>query len=329
MKQFIVKKSEEGQSSLKYIQRILKGAPNSFLFKMMRKKNIVLNGKKMEGNEKVSAGDEVSFYLSDDTFNSFVAKNENPVSLEEYKESFARFGMPSVIYEDEHVIIANKPVDMLSQKSKKDDLSINEWLIGYLLFKKEINKESLQNQKPSVCNRLDRNTGGITLFGKDLYGINLFNEFLRTRNMKKFYETVVTGKITERKEITGFLSKDEKNNIVSLSEKKVNEDDSFIDTLIEPLEYLEDKDLTILRVELLTGKSHQIRASLSYIGHPILGDYKYGLKTINDTYKKKFGICFQILYAVKIVFPEIKDYPGLSSKTFFIDEPEIFDKLRK
>ncbi|MCQ2520070.1 MAG: pseudouridine synthase, partial [Lachnospiraceae bacterium] len=181
MKEFTITKKDEGQSALKFMQRTLPSAPNSFFYKMMRKKNITLNGKKTEGNEKLKEGDVVKFFLSDETFDSFCANNKKNVSVSDYMEAYARFGKPHIVYEDDHIIVLNKPVDMLSQKAGKDDLSANEWLIGYLLYNKKITKEDLIKFTPSVCNRLDRNTGGLLLFGKTLFGTNILNTMLRER----------------------------------------------------------------------------------------------------------------------------------------------------
>lgn len=322
MKSFTVTKADEGQSSLKYVQRILKESPNSFLYKMFRKKNIVLNGKKIEGNEKVKAGDEIKFFLSDETFDNFASSGTKNISLEEYRESFARFGKPDIVYEDSHIIILNKPVDMLSQKASNNDLSANEWLIGYLLNKKEVTKESLIKFMPSVCNRLDRNTGGLLLFGKTPYGTNTLNSLLRDRTLHKYYLTIVKGKITDKIKITGYLSKDEKSNKVTVSDKEFD-NSSYIETEYYPIRYIEDKDITVLSVLLITGKPHQIRAHLAYMGNPILGDFKYGDSTIN----KAFRLNNQVLYAVKVIFPKIPDYEELSEATIEIETPDIFKRI--
>lgn len=328
MKSFIVKKNEEGQSSLKYIQRTLANAPNSFIFKMLRKKNIVLNGKKIEGNEKVKEGDEIKFFLSDETFSSFSNKDTVRISTAEYLDAYARFKSPSVIFEDDHVLIVNKPVNMLSQKAAKDDLSANEWLIGYLLNEKKLTKESLLSFTPSVCNRLDRNTGGLLLFGKTLFGVNTLNELLRNRTLDKYYLTAVKGKVNKEMKISGYLLKDEKNNKVSISKDKSSDEASYIETAYNPVEYISDIDVTILKVLLITGKPHQIRAHLSYIGHPIIGDMKYGNADTNEEFKKKCKITHQILFCVSVTFPELDNYPALSGKTISIEEPAVFSALR-
>lgn len=327
MKEFVILKGDAGQTSFKYLKRIFKEAPNSFLYKMMRKKNFVLNDKKIEGNEMLSEGDVLKAYISDDAFDMFSGTSNSPL-VEEYREAYLNFGTPDIVYEDEHVIVLNKPTDMLSQKAKRKDLSANEWLIGYMLFNKMTDRESLRKFTPSICNRLDRNTGGLLLFGKTVFGVNTLNRLLKDRTLDKYYKTVVFGELKDKLEIKGYLKKDEERNKVYISETKTDDEESYIETVIEPVEYIKDKDITILSVKLVTGKPHQIRAHLASIGHPIIGDYKYGKREENDEYKALHKITFQILFCTKVVFPALPDYPELSLKTLELKEPEIFNKLR-
>ena len=327
MKEFVILKGDAGQTSFKYLKRIFKEAPNSFLYKMMRKKNFVLNDKKIDGNEMLAEGDVLKAYISDDAFDMFSGSSNAPL-VEEYREAFLTFGKPDIVYEDEHVIVLNKPTDMLSQKAKRKDLSANEWLIGYMLFNKMTDRESLRKFTPSICNRLDRNTGGLLLFGKTVFGVNTLNRLLKDRTLDKYYKTAVFGELKDRLEIKGYLKKDEDKNKVYVTDEKTDDDESYIETVIEPLEYIKENDITLLSVKLVTGKPHQIRAHLASIGHPIIGDYKYGKREENDKYKASHKITFQILYCTKVVFPALPDYPELSLKTLELKEPEIFNKLR-
>lgn len=326
MKSYIVTKGDAGQTILKFSSRILKEAPNSFLYKMFRKKNIVLNGKKVEGNEKVSEGDEIKFFLSDDTFDNFSGKKNSKLpSVDEYMEAYARYLNPEIVYEDEHIIVINKPVDMLSQKASAKDLSANEWIIGYLLFTNKITRESLLKFVPSVCNRLDRNTGGLLLFGKTPFGTNKLNEMLRDRSLHKYYITAVKGHVSESVRIKGYLLKDENTNKVSVYDTDPGNGADYIETGYEPLEYIASKDITIMQVLLVTGKPHQIRAHLAFMGHPIVGDYKYGDRELN----KSLNLMNQVLYAHRIIFPFIPDYEELSENILEIEKPSIFSKIRK
>ena len=327
MKSFEIRKEDEGQTLLKYIKRILLSANDSFIFKMLRKKNFVLNDKKATGNEKLIEGDVVKLYLSDDTFNNF-AKRDKKIKTDEYMESYARFGNPDIVYEDKHIIILNKPVDMLSQKAQKDDLSANEWLIGYLLYKKELTAEDLSNFMPSVCNRLDRNTGGMLLFGRSAFGSNVLNEMLRERTLDKYYLTAVKGEVKEKANVKAYLSKDESNNTVTVLQEKKDESFDLIKTEYIPVEYIKNLNITFLKVKLITGRSHQIRAHLAHLNHPVIGDFKYGDRAVNERFKKEYKIANQILFCTEMTFPDMENYPEVSGKTFKIKEPPVFNRLR-
>lgn len=177
MKEWRVGKGEKDQRFNKYLQRKLPDAPSSFLYKMLRKKNITLNGKKASGSELLLEGDLVTFFLSDETIAKFggaPAAADNAASLQEtnealeeygraYRQIQGRIGEGGILYEDAHILAVRKPVGVLAQKSVDTDRSMNEWFVGYLLSKGEVSASSLRQFRPSICNRLDRNTGGILL----------------------------------------------------------------------------------------------------------------------------------------------------------------------
>ena len=177
----------------------------SFVYKMLRKKNIKLNGKKAQGNEKLTKGDQVEVFLSDDTWQKFAgapgAEKQLPADLARAMESSIRL---SVIYEDPDILILNKPSGMLSQKAAPSDLSLNEYMIAYLLKKGDLKLAELATFRPSVCNRLDRNTSGLVTAGKSLAGLQQLSEILRDRTVKKYYLTIVDGVIKDRQKIEAF-----------------------------------------------------------------------------------------------------------------------------
>lgn len=293
MKQIKVQEAEANQRLDKLLSRYLKEAPKSFLYKMLRKKNITLNGKKADGSEKLQSGDEIRIFLSDETYEKFAgkqipAKNNYPVKPLD------------IIYEDEHILLVNKPVGMLSQKAKPSDVSLNEYLLGYL-SKRGIWNETMAF-KPSICNRLDRNTSGIVVCGKSLAGLQQMSELLRNRSLHKYYQCLVKGQMKESERIKGYLWKNEKNNKVQILQE-AREDAQPIVTEYRPLYVMEDA--TVLEVCLITGRSHQIRAHLASIGHPLIGDYKYGERTINEQYKKAYGLEHQLLHSYRLVLPEL------------------------
>ena len=302
MKEFIIQKNEENQRFDKYLKKLLPNATTSFLYKMMRKKNIVINKKKVEGNEKLKAGDVVSIFLSDETFDKF------HVNLEELKKEYDSLKALTlkglkIVYEDAEMIVADKPYNMLSQKASEKDLSANEYLLGYMINKGDLSFEEYQTFKPSVVNRLDRNTTGLLIFGKTLNALQQLGEGIRERNIEKYYRAVVAGELKEELELKGYLLKDEKTNKVSYHKEQVEGSD-YIETGVKPI--LCKNGLTLVEIHLVTGKTHQIRLHLSTIGHPILGDMKYGNEKVNRKYYDSHKVNHQLLHAYRLEFPDGK-----------------------
>ena len=374
MKQFYIQQNEAGQRLDKLLTKILNKAPKSFIYKMLRKKNITLNGKKADGSEKLVVQDEIKLFLSDDTFEQF----SEVVDTTEVETEL------DVIYEDQHILIVNKPLGVLSQKAGKNDVSMVEYIISYMLSTKQISKEQLQSFKPGICNRLDRNTGGILIAGKSLLGLQEMARLLKDRALNKYYLCIVKGKVEEKKRIEGYLSKDKDKNQVKIITKPI-ENSEYICTEYEPLAYSKDtckendksvlkdneindnfalkrndvndksalkryneKDKTVLKrnitgkeedepagsytllqVKLITGRSHQIRAHLASIGHPILGDYKYGSQKTNHYFKIKYGLTSQLLHSYRMVFPNLSgELSYLSGKEFVAKIPEQFRQIK-
>ena len=306
MKLITVHKQEEGQRLVKLLGAYLKEAPNSFFYKMLRKKNITLNGKKADGTEKLKCGDEIRLFLSDETYEKFAGKVQP-------KEKFPMAKL-NIVYEDSNVIFINKPAGMLSQKSVPSDVSLNEYLLGYLEKSGQWKQEESKAFRPSVCNRLDRNTSGMVICGKSMAGLQQMAALLKDRSLHKYYLCLVKGVMTEGQHLEGYLLKDENSNQVKIFQKET-EGAAHIITEYEPL-YTEG-ETTLLKVTLVTGKSHQIRAHLSSIGHPIIGDPKYGERKVNAFFRETHGIKNQMLHAWKLTFPELAEpLDNLSEKSF-------------
>lgn len=190
---------------------------------------------------------------------------------------------------------------MLSQKAQPSDISANEYIIGYLLQSRALKETDLRTFRPSVCNRLDRNTSGLLTAGKTLKGLQDLSETLKKRTVKKYYLCLVAGCITAPQHLKGYLMKDERQNRVFISKEKTA-DALCIETEYEPLEVYQD--VTLLQVHLITGRSHQIRAHLASIGHPIIGDSKYGNEKINHFYRERTGVKHQLLHAYRMIFAD-------------------------
>ena len=312
MREFLIEKSESGQTLIKYLARLMKEAPQSFFYKMLRKKNITLNGKKADGHEMIKPGDVVKIFVSEDTFSKF----EGSVCID-YQDS-GDFTL-DIIYEDENIALINKPAGILSQKSRPDDVSINEYCISYFIKSGSYNPIVAGAFKPSVCNRLDRNTTGILLVGKSLLGTRAVNVALHDRTLHKYYVCPVKGVINDEIHLKGFLDKDHITNKV-----EINKDGRGceIETVIKPLRT--NGKYSLIEVELLTGKSHQIRAHLASIGHPLLGDNKYGDFELNKSLKLRY----QLLHSYKVIMPDFDDEMSyLSGRVFETGIPDIMNAL--
>ena len=314
MQEIIVTANEAGQRFDKLLVKYLNDAPKSFIYKMLRKKNIVLNDKKATGNEKLTIGDSVKLYLADETIAKF--------SRTEVITTNAKL---DIIYEDENVMMLNKPVGMLSQKAEAKDESLVEHIISHMLSTGELSPDDLRKFKPSICNRLDRNTSGLVVAGKSLVGLQKMGELFKDRSLRKFYRCFVLGEVSNRIYIKGYLTKDDRTNKVCILEKKV-EGALPIETEYEPI--WTNGARTLLEVHLITGRTHQIRAHLASQSHPIIGDYKYGNRKVNDEYKAKYGLESQLLHAYRMELPVLTgELANISEKHFVAPLPALFSKI--
>ncbi|MCD7736511.1 MAG: RluA family pseudouridine synthase [Lachnospiraceae bacterium] len=368
MKQIIITEAESGQRLDKLLSRYMRMAPKSFLYKMLRRKNITLNGKKAEGKELLRPGDQVKLFLSEDTWEKFGGLpicSEAAESVENTQHRGAErtllcgamghgdiehSGMicgdeagqkeivqvpvlvpgirpPSVVYQDEHILLFDKPANMLSQKAAPDDISLVEYLHAYLLSSGVMTREQMQLVHPALCNRLDRNTSGLVVAGLSLAGLQTMNRLIKERTIRKYYRCIVCGTVREGGHLRGYLRKDGRTNTVAVTETRMgNGDAKPIETSYRVLAH--ENDLTLLEVHLITGRSHQIRAHLASIGHPILGDGKYGDAARNRSCQRACGIKSQMLHAYRLEFPGVDGTLSyLSGKTFCAPMPELFARV--
>ena len=308
-----IQKNDAGQRFDKYLKKLLKEANGSFIYKMLRKKNITLNGKKSDGTEKVAEGDTVRLFFSDETYAKFTGKNTAMAAEKKsHYQDLPRTNL-SIVYEDEDVLVINKPTGMLSQKAKPTDVSVNEYLLSYLLDTHAVTPQELETFRPSICNRLDRNTSGLLVAGKTLHGLQSMSKLLQDRTVKKYYCCIVKGILKKEQRISGYLWKDETKNRVTISSCE-RADAKPIETAYRPLQTY--GNATLLEVHLITGRSHQIRAHLASIGHPILGDMKYGDTAWNTRLRERIGIRNQLLHACRMEFPDGKKSQAPLPKEF-------------
>ena len=321
MQKRIVGPNEAGQRLNKVLEKYLKEAPKNFIYKMLRKKNITLNGKKADGTEKTKVGDEITLWLSDET-------------IEKFSESFhfeRTKTLPEIIFENEDILLMNKPAGVLSQKAGPQDESINEQMITYLLESHQLKDADLMSFKPSVTNRLDRNTSGLIAAGKSMAGLQALSAAFKDRTFSKYYVCLVGGVVKDAAHIQGYLYKDEKTNKVTVTEEKMHGADA-IETGYEPIS--SNGKVTLMKIELITGRTHQIRAHLAGIGHPIIGDYKYGDMAVNEIFRAKYHLKHQLLHAWRLVMPsenelsdEDKVLKEVAGRIFEAPLPHLFQQI--
>jgi len=282
MKEIKITNNESGQRVDRFLKKYLNKANSAFIYKMIRKKNIKLNDAKVEPEEVLKVDDVVQLYLSDDTIDKFREKK----SLLQTEMHF------KVVYEDDNILVVNKPVGLSTQPDQTSMRSLVDEIKMYLDAKE---KNISFTFKPAVCNRLDKNTSGLVIAAKNYETVKQVNKAIRDRNIQKFYETKVHGVILKDLELIDYMIKDEYRNMVEIVQEE-SENAKKIITYAHPIK--SEGKFTWLEIELETGRAHQIRAHLASIGHPVVGDKKYGKKD-NEQY--------QILHAYKIILNGFED----------------------
>ncbi len=312
MRENTVSAREAGQRLDKYLAKYLPEAPKSFFYKMLRKKNITLNGKKAAGMEKLEEGDRIKLFLSEETIAKFQGRTASAGNFGDGYRMEIGFGSGGngefrvanemqeisldIVYEDEELLVVNKPGGMLSQRAGREDVSLVEHIGRYL--SQEDGDLLSGGFRPGICNRLDRNTTGLVVAGKTVRSLQYMNRLFKERELKKYYLCLVQGKVTEGFHAKGYLVKDARHNRVEIGQSR-GEGAVEIETAYEPLDYAfwQGTWHTLLRVHLITGKSHQIRAHLQSLGHPVAGDGKYGERECCRAFWKAFGLRYQLLHA--------------------------------
>lgn len=282
MREIIISKAEDGEKLKKLCFKYFDKAPQSFTYKMLRKKNITLNGKKADPEAILRNGDNVKLFLSEETISLFhTERRGNGLDASDStvkSKNIFTLNEKNIIYECDDFIIISKPAGILSQKSSPQDYSVNEAVIDHMISSGEITPDSLNIFRPSVCNRLDRNTSGIITAGKTLKGLRYLNDLLSIKNasgVEKKYLTITHGEFDRDGIHDLYYIKDEKENKAVVSDKR-SAGASLIKTGFRKIDFNKTSNISLVECTLYTGKSHQIRVTLQYLGFPVVGDVKYG-----------------------------------------------------
>lgn len=308
--------NEAGQRLDKFLRKYLKDVPLSAIFKALRKGDIRVNGVKKKENYSLQLDDAIEIkYIQSKTEKkdkSFIKVNSSGLKI---------------TYEDENILIVEKwPGVLVHPDQKGSEPSLTDYVLSYLNEKGDYVPEKEVTFTPASCNRLDRNTSGVVIFGKNFESLRSMNELIREGMVKKYYNALVKGRIKDGL-YKGYISKDENENISKVFDKKVP---NTKEISMEVKTIQSNGAFSLVEIDLITGRSHQIRAHLSHLGNPIIGDYKYGDKKLNSFFDNKFGLNYQFLYAYKLIF---KGGEGkleyLKNKTVVEALPPMFKKVKK
>ena len=319
MLQKTISSLEAHQRVDKYLRKYLSQAPLSFIYKLFRKKDVKINGHWVKENYILNAGEELTVYVTDEQLAEF----NQPRKVEKVSLNHP------IIYEDENILIINKPRGLLVHGDQDEQrVTLANEVLNYLYYKGEYDPKENQGFRPAPAHRLDRNTSGLVLFAKNLVSLQELEDLFKDKEeIDKIYLALVKGHLDEPMMIDAPLLKDEKSGLVKIS--KLGK--SAL-TRVEPFKYYDD--LSLVKVQIFTGRTHQIRVHLSSKGYPVVGDGKYGDFQLNKEFKDLYKFDNQFLHAYQIHFKKIGGQLSyLTNKTFVAPLPkkeeEILNKLGK
>ncbi len=312
MKNFIITANDNMKRIDNFLMKLLPHLSRNEIFALLRNNKVKVNGKKTQHDYRLSFNDSIDIYLNDEYFetkiNDLFKLTKNDLNI---------------IFEDKNIILLNKPIGLITHEDNKEKIhTLLNKLKLYMLESKQWNPEIEQTFEPSLCNRLDRNTSGIVIAAKNIEALRNLNEIIKNNEVKKFYYSVVYNKIPKKEDtLYAYHQKDVHKNIVKI----VDSPQVGYKKIITKYKIIKSTDkYSVLEVELLTGRTHQIRAHLSFLKHPIIGDNKYSNKYIDKDSRFKT----QLLVSYKIIFKTTNDYfKYLNNKEFKLNKIWFLDKF--
>ncbi len=319
MKSFTAGTNEEGVRLSRFVESVTKDMPRSMMYKAFRNKRIKVNGKRAEPDTRLHQNDLIELYINDEFFPAGTAAPA--------KKPPRRQPPVTVIYEDENLAVLYKPAHLLCHSDRTGDANLVDAFAAYLQAKGEYDPHAEQRFAPAICNRLDRGTEGLVIAAKSYAALRDMNAIIRDDMMKKEYLTITVGTPSAGRHIA-WLQHSEKNNKVRIHAREA---EGYKQIITEVTPIRQNGPFTLCRIGLITGRTHQIRAHLAYLNHPVLGDIKYGNRKMNE----RTGLKTQALCAQRLTFgriPQDNTLYYLSGKVIKLDDPAIvkqFDSLSR
>ena len=313
MKKITISSKEANQRVDKYLKKYLNEAPLSFIYKLFRKKDVKINGHWVKENYILNEGEELTIFVTDAQLEEF----NKPKEIEKVTLNH------QIVYEDENILIVNKPRGLLVHGDEGEKkLTLTNEVINYLYFKGEYDPKNDHGFIPAPAHRLDRNTSGLVCFAKNLVSLQELEDlFKKKEEITKEYKALVVGKFEGTKHIDAPLLKDQKTGLVRVSKLGKS-----AETIAKSIGIY--VDFSLLNVQILTGRTHQIRVHLASIGYPVVGDAKYGDFKVNKEVREKYKFENQFLTAYKLSFKNLKGHLSyLSGKSFEVKLPGDEEKL--
>lgn len=313
MEEIRIGKNDQGQRADKFLKKYLSRASAGFIYSMIRKKRILINDSRLQPSYTLREGDVLRLCFEVDE----LGRNDDDYVPDKAGMDFG------IAYEDQNILVVDKPAGLLSHPDKNSGTTLIDQVLYYLYQKGEYNPKSENSFVPALCNRLDRNTAGLVICAKTFQALQDINNMIRDRQIGKYYLAVVKGNVTGPTEAKGYLSKDDRTNSVWITNNQ-REGAREIHTRFKPLKPSK-QGYTLLEVELITGRPHQIRAHLATEGLPIVGDAKYGDRLVNQYFGQRYRLKGQLLHAYRIVFGQGRSsVEYLEGKEIKAEPPPVF-----